>query len=194
MGQPTLPLPPPTARRRPFRSNALDAHIMGNSPPAWFDQIHRGRGDLHNNSPGRFEGVFAATTWGNRHCLYRHPRPFYACSGATRLMPTSWATPHPLGSIKFIEGGEIYITIHQGDLRGFLPTAFLRLFWGNALAARTMGNSPPWIFFAHKQTHNNQPHLIYFISVFSFPSSSCVYRSQPPVSNRNPFLIAVKRQ
>ena len=27
-------------------------------------------------------------------------------------------TPHPLGSIKFVEGGEIYITIHHVDLRG----------------------------------------------------------------------------
>ena len=59
-------------------------------------------GDLHNNSPGRFEGVVAATTWGNQHCLYHHPRPEDARSGATRLMPTSWATPHLLGSIKFI--------------------------------------------------------------------------------------------
>jgi hypothetical protein len=83
-------------------------------------------------------------------------------------MPTSWATPHPLGSIKFIEGGEIYITIHQGDLRGFLPTAFLRLFWGNALAARTMGNSPPWIFLLiSKHTTIN---LILFILFLFFPS------------------------
>jgi len=37
----------------------------GRLPPARFDQIHRGGGDLHNNSPGRFEGVVAATTWGN---------------------------------------------------------------------------------------------------------------------------------
>jgi hypothetical protein len=50
-------LPPPTARRRPIRGNALVSHIMGDSPPARFDQIHRGGGDLHNNSPGRFEGV-----------------------------------------------------------------------------------------------------------------------------------------
>ena len=50
--------------------------------------------------------------------LYRCPRPKDARSGATRLLPTSWVTPHPLGSIKFIEGGEIRITIHQGDLRG----------------------------------------------------------------------------
>ena len=99
-------LPPPTAGRRPFRCNALVSHIMGNSPPPRFDQIHRGGGDLHNNSPGQFEGVFAATTWGNRHCLYRHPRPFYACSGATRLLPAPWATPHPLGLIKFVKGGE----------------------------------------------------------------------------------------
>ena len=113
-------LPLPTARRRPFWGNTLVSHIMGDSPPAWFDQIHRGGGNLHNNSPGRFEGVVAATTWGNRHCLYRCPRPEDAHSGATRLMPTSWATPHPLGSIKFIEGGEIYITTHQGDLRGYL--------------------------------------------------------------------------
>ena len=34
-----------------------------------------------------------------------------------RLLPTLWATPHPLGLIKFVEGGEIYITIPQGDLR-----------------------------------------------------------------------------
>jgi hypothetical protein len=86
-------LPPPTARRRPFRGNALDAHIMGDSPPARFDQIHRGGGDLHNNSPGRFEGVVAATTWGNRHCLYHCPRPEDARSGATCLMPTSWRLP-----------------------------------------------------------------------------------------------------
>jgi hypothetical protein len=59
MGQPTLPLPPPKAFLRLFRGNALDAHIMGDTPPAWFDQIHLGGGDLHNNSPGRFEGVFA---------------------------------------------------------------------------------------------------------------------------------------
>jgi hypothetical protein len=112
-------LPPPTAGRRPFRGNALVSHIMGDSPPARFNQIHRGGGDLHNNSPGRFEGVVAATTWGNRHFLYRRPRPEGARSGATRLLPTSWATPHPLCSIKFVEGGEIYISIHQGDLRGF---------------------------------------------------------------------------
>ena len=85
-------LPPPTARRRPFWGNALVSQIMGDSPPARF---HRGGVDLHNNSPGRFEGGFAATTWGNRHCLYRHPRPFCACSGATRLLPAPWATPHP---------------------------------------------------------------------------------------------------
>jgi hypothetical protein len=48
-------LPPPTARRRPIRGNALVSHIMGDSPPARFDQIHRGGEDLHNNSPGRFE-------------------------------------------------------------------------------------------------------------------------------------------
>ena len=35
-------LPPPTARRRPFRGNGLVSHIMGDSPPARFDQIHRG--------------------------------------------------------------------------------------------------------------------------------------------------------
>ncbi len=71
--------------------------------------------------------VVAATTWGNRHCLYCHPRPEDARSGATRLLPTSWVTPHPLGPIKFVEGGEIYITIHQGDLRRFL----LATTWGN---------------------------------------------------------------
>ena len=50
----------------------------------------------------------------------RRPRPEDARSRAMRLLllPTSWATPHPLGSIKFVEGGGIYITIHQGDLRG----------------------------------------------------------------------------
>jgi hypothetical protein len=80
-------LPPPTAGRRQFRGNALVAHIMGDSSPAQFDQIHRWGGDLHNNSPGRFEGVVAATTWGNRHCLYRRPRPEDARSGATRLLP-----------------------------------------------------------------------------------------------------------
>jgi hypothetical protein len=79
-------LPPPTAGRRPFRCNALVSHIMGDSPPPRFDQIHRGGGDLHNNSPGQFEGVFAATTWGNRHCLYRHPRPEDARSGAAHLL------------------------------------------------------------------------------------------------------------
>ena len=56
-------------KTRPFRGNALVAHIMGDSPPARLDQIHREGGDLHNNSPGRFEGVVAATTWGNRHFL-----------------------------------------------------------------------------------------------------------------------------
>jgi hypothetical protein len=162
-------LPLPTARRRPFWGNTLVSHIMGDSPPARFDQIHRGGGDLHNNSPGRFEGVVAATTWGDRHCLYRRPRPEDTHSGATRLMPTSWATSHPLGSIKFIEGGEIYITIHQGDLRGFLPMAFLRLFWGNALAARTMGNSPPWNFFWLISKHTTI-NLILCILFLFFPS------------------------
>jgi hypothetical protein len=87
----------------------------------------RGGGDLHNNSPGRFEGVVAATTWGNQHCLYHRPRPEDAHSGATSLLPAPWATPHPLGSIKFVEGGEIYKTIHQGDLRGLS----LATTWGN---------------------------------------------------------------
>jgi hypothetical protein len=106
-------LPLPTARRRLFWGNTLDAHIMGNSPPAWFDQIHRGGGDLHNNSPGRFEGVVTATTWGNRHCL---------------LPP---------------------------------PTAFLRLFRGNALDAHIMGKSPParfdQIHLGGGDLHNNSP-------------------------------------
>ncbi len=110
-------LPPPTARRRPFQGNALVAHIMGDSPLARFDQIHRGGGDLHNNSPGRFEGVVAATTWGNRHCLYRRPRPEDARSGATRLLPAPGVTPHLLGLIKFIEGGET----RSGAMR-LLPT------------------------------------------------------------------------
>ena len=35
---------------------------------------------------------------------------------------------------------------------------------------------------------------MYHISVFSFPSSSCVDRSQPPLSNQNPFQISAKRQ
>ena len=50
--------------------------------------------------------------------LYPRPRPEDARSRATCLLPTSWATPHPLGLIKFIKGGEFYVTIHQGDLRG----------------------------------------------------------------------------
>ena len=113
-------LPPPTDGRHPFRGNALVDHITGNSPPARFDQIRQGRGDLHNNSLGRFEGFFAATTWGNGHCLYCHPRPEDAHSGAMHFLLTSWATPHPLSLIKFVEGGEIYITIYQSNLRGFL--------------------------------------------------------------------------
>ena len=52
--------------------------------------------------------------------LYHRPRPEDAHSWVTRLLPWSWATPHLLGLIKFVEGGEIYITIHQGDLRGLL--------------------------------------------------------------------------
>ena len=130
---------------------------MGDSPPARFDQICRGGGDLHNNSPGRFEGVVTATTWGNRHCLYRRPRPEDARSGATRLLPAPWATPHPLGLIKFVEGGEDLHNNSPGRFEGVFachnmgqptlplppPTAGRRPFWGNALAARTMGDSPP---------------------------------------------------
>jgi hypothetical protein len=41
-------------------------------------------------------------------------RPFRGTALVAHIMGDS----HPLGSIKFIEGGEIYITIHQGDLRG----------------------------------------------------------------------------
>ena len=36
-------------------------------------------------SPGRFEGVVTATTWGNRHGVYRRPHLEDARSGATRL-------------------------------------------------------------------------------------------------------------
>ena len=31
-----------------------------------------------------------------------------ARSGATRAFLMSWVTPHPLGTFKFIKGGEIY--------------------------------------------------------------------------------------
>jgi hypothetical protein len=70
------------------------------------------------------------------------------------------------------------------------PTAGRRPFWGSALAEGCDGK----FFLARAQTHNNQPHFMRSISVFSFPSSSCVDQSQPPVSNRNPFLISAKRQ
>ena len=75
---------PPTPGRRPFRGNALVAPVMGNSSPARFDQIHPG-GRSTQLSPGRFEGIVAATTWGNRHGLYRRPHLKDARSGATRL-------------------------------------------------------------------------------------------------------------
>ena len=71
---------------------------------------------LANRSYAIFTNIHHGRRW--PWPLYRRPRPEDAQSGATRLFPTSWATPHLLGSIKFIEGGEIYITTHQGDLRG----------------------------------------------------------------------------
>ena len=42
---------------------------MGDSPPAPFDQIYPGGGDEEYFLPRRFEGVAAATPWGNRHGL-----------------------------------------------------------------------------------------------------------------------------
>ena len=46
----------PRPRRRPFRGNALVAPIMGDSPPAWFDQIHPGGGDLPTFHQGDLRG------------------------------------------------------------------------------------------------------------------------------------------
>jgi hypothetical protein len=54
--------------------NALVAHTMGDSPPAQFDQTYSGGGDEKYFLPRRFEGVVAATPWGNRHGLYRCQR------------------------------------------------------------------------------------------------------------------------
>jgi len=52
--------------------------------------------------------------------LYRRPRLEDTRSQATRLLPTPWAAPHPLGSIKFIQGGEMKSISYLGDLRGLL--------------------------------------------------------------------------
>ena len=95
MGQPTLPLPLPTAGRRPFWGNVLDAHIMATPHPLGLIKFVEGGGDLHYNSPGRFEGFFACHNMGQ----------------PTLPLPPPTAGRHP--------------------------------FWGNALAARTMGDSPP---------------------------------------------------
>ena len=65
-------LPPPTPGRRSFRGNGLVAHTMGDSPPAQFDQAYPG-GEM-KSLPRQFEGVVAATPWGNRHGLYRCQR------------------------------------------------------------------------------------------------------------------------
>jgi hypothetical protein len=54
--------------------NALVAHTMGDSPPAQFDQTYSGGGDEKYFLPRRFEGVVAATPWGNRRGLYRCQR------------------------------------------------------------------------------------------------------------------------
>ena len=54
--------------------NALVAHTMGDSPPAQFDQTYPGGADEKYFLPRRFEGVVAATPWGNRHGLYRCQR------------------------------------------------------------------------------------------------------------------------
>ena len=67
-------LPPPTPGRRSFGGNALVAHTMGDSPPARFDQTNPGGRDEKYFLPRRFEGVIAATPWGNRHGLYRCQR------------------------------------------------------------------------------------------------------------------------
>ena len=112
-------LPPPTAGRRPFRGNALVAHIMGDSPPARFDQIRRGgeiyitihQGDLRGFSLPQHGATNIASTaahgWkppvlGQRACCPHHGR-----------LPTRSVRSNSS------RGGEIYITIHQGDLRGF---------------------------------------------------------------------------
>jgi len=52
-------------------------------------------------------------------------------------------------------------------------------------------------FIVHVQTHNKQIHnnqlvLLFILFWFPFTSSSCMDRSQPPVSNQNPFLISEK--
>jgi hypothetical protein len=65
-------LPPPTPGRRSFRGNGLVAHTMGDSLPAQFDQAYPG-GEM-KSLPRQFEGVVAATPWGNRHGLYRCQR------------------------------------------------------------------------------------------------------------------------
>jgi hypothetical protein len=49
------------------------------------------------------------------------------------------------------------------------PTAFLRLFWGNVLAARTMGDSPPWTLFWLLSKHTTI-NLILCILFLFFPS------------------------
>jgi hypothetical protein len=93
MGQPTLPLPPPTAGRRPFWGNELAARTMGNSPSARFNQIRRGGGDLQNNSPGRFEGVVACHNMGQPTLPLPPPtagrRPFWGNKLAARTMSDS---------------------------------------------------------------------------------------------------------
>ena len=63
-----------TPGRRSFRGNAFVAHTMGDSPPARFDQTYPGGGDEKYFLPRRFEGVVAATPWGNRHGLYHCQR------------------------------------------------------------------------------------------------------------------------
>ena len=62
-----------------------------------------GKPELHN--------FYNIDTMGRRRPwpLYCHPRLEDARSEGRRLLPTSWATPHPLGSFQFIQGGEISV-------------------------------------------------------------------------------------
>jgi hypothetical protein len=69
-----------TPGRRSFRGNAFVAHTMGDSPPTQFDQTFSGGGDEKYFLPRRFEGVVAATPWGNRHDLYHCQRLEDACT------------------------------------------------------------------------------------------------------------------
>ena len=96
-------------------------HIVAivHTDPFVVDLYHHYRRRTHTEVPRHFSFFFTffgkpelRDFYEHRHHghrwpwpLYRRPRPEDARSGATRLLPISWATPHPLGSIKFVEGG-----------------------------------------------------------------------------------------